>query len=927
MRNDRTKGNRLPEIHEPLPQAPRLEPSQEATAECDRLRGKLEQTELTYRLLAEEVRAIEYVASADRFDRTVRVGPRVSQILGYTPEEWMADPKFRSKRLHPGDRARVLREWRRCHTTGECFTSEYRMLARDGRIVHFRDVAPSITDGDCGAPLRQGLMLDVSAQRRSEEELARFRLGIERSDEVVFITEPDGKMVYVNPAFERTYGFPADESIGETPRILKSGLLPQETYEHFWQTLLAKEVVTGELVNRTKDGRIIHVEGSANPITDQSGEIIGFLAIQRDISDRKRAEQALRESEARFRRLADNSPEMIFRYEFGPDRRIGYVSPASLQIVGYAPAEFYEDPDLPWKLVAPEDLPALRAASAEHVDGRPITFRALHKDGHKVWLEQMNVYVRDDAGEPVAVEGILRDVTERKRAEDALRQSEERFRAIFETAAIGIELVGTDLRILDANAALQWMIGYNHQELLELTVDEYTYPEDRAVNRELYEQLLTGKCESFQMEKRYLTKDGKPVAGRLSVSLVRGAEHEPRFAVGMIENISEHKRLGEQLLRAQKLETAGRVAGQVAHDFNNLLGPLALYPDLIRLQLPQDHPAIRYCQVMLDAVQQMADINADMLALARRGHANKEETDLNQLVRQAAGQVAPPPLGLSVVLDLAPGLCPVLGTPAQIYRAITNLIANAREAMDDEGTICVKTENVYVDSPFGGHDRIQIGQYVRLSVSDTGPGIPLDVMEKVFEPFFTTKLAGTRRGSGLGLSIVQAVVEDHQGYIDLETGEGKGTTFSVYLPATEQTLEPEEVEILQQGVEQVLVVDDDPLQREVLEAGLSRLGYKVHTVPSGEEALAYLRKNDVDLLLLDMVMPGGLDGAETYKRIKKTRPGQRAILVSGFAETDRVELARSLGAGTYLRKPLSLITLATAVREELSRQGPAGPKG
>ncbi len=262
-----------------------------------------------------------------------------------------------------------------------------------------------------------------------------------------------------------------------------------------------------------------------------------------------------------------------------------------------------------------------------------------------------------------------------------------------------------------------------------------------------------------------------------------------------------------------------------------------------------------------------ADINADMLALARRGHANKEETDLNQLVRQAAGQVAPPPLGLSVVLDLAPGLCPVLGTPAQIYRAITNLIANAREAMDDEGTICVKTENVYVDSPFGGHDRIQIGQYVRLSVSDTGPGIPLDVMEKVFEPFFTTKLAGTRRGSGLGLSIVQAVVEDHQGYIDLETGEGKGTTFSVYLPATEQTLEPEEVEILQQGVEQVLVVDDDPLQREVLEAGLSRLGYKVHTVPSGEEALAYLRKNDVDLLLLDMVMPGGLDGAETYKRI------------------------------------------------------------
>ncbi|HEX2172736.1 MAG TPA: ATP-binding protein, partial [Dehalococcoidia bacterium] len=395
---------------------------------------------------------------------------------------------------------------------------------------------------------------------------------------------------------------------------------------------------------------------------------------------------------------------------------------------------------------------------------------------------------------------------------------------------------------------------------------------------------------------------------------------------GIARDITARKQMEDQLLRAQRLETAGRIAGQVAHDFNNLLAPLVGYPDLIRAQLPPGHPAAALCADMLEAANHLVAINEELLTLGRRGHFTPEPTDLNRLIDQGLAQLGGRCAGIRVDLRLAPDLLPVRGAPSQLLRVISNLIGNACEAMSEGGTLTVQTENVYLDVPVGRYNRVAIGEYVRLDVADTGVGIAPEVVDRIFDAFFTTKRADNRRGSGLGLSVVQAIVTDHQGYIDVESRLGQGSTFSIYLPVSREPARTEAVQPnLRGGDETILVVDDDAGQRDITRALLLTLGYQVDVVAGGEEAIARLRCHPADLLVLDLIMPPGIDGAETYRRACQVRPGQRAIIVSGHAPSDRVREAQALGAGAYLRKPVTLEKLARAVRAELDRD--AGSTG
>lgn len=390
----------------------------------------------------------------------------------------------------------------------------------------------------------------------------------------------------------------------------------------------------------------------------------------------------------------------------------------------------------------------------------------------------------------------------------------------------------------------------------------------------------------------------------------RGRQGESTEASG---SSVRHKR------RDHQLETIGRIAGQVAHDLANLLGPLALYPDLIKAQLPPDHRAIRYCDAMLDCVRRMTAINSDMLVLARKGHTVKQPTDLNLLVRQTVAEMGQIPATLHLSLHLEVSLPPVYGASAQLSRVISNLLWNAREAMADRGVISVSTESVFLESPFGRYDRVVPGEYVKLSVEDTGPGIPAEIRDRIFEAFFTTKAGTERKGFGLGLSIVESVVEDHRGYVDVETEVGLGSRFRVHLPVAGAPSVATRPAVLPGGRECVLIVDDDETQRELMQEALSRLGYRVSVAGGGEEALKMLSAMPIDLLVLDMVMPGGIDGAETFKRALEVCPGIRTVILSGFAEAEQVGRAKGLGAGTYVRKPVGLEELAAAVRSELDR--------
>ena len=387
-----------------------------------------------------------------------------------------------------------------------------------------------------------------------------------------------------------------------------------------------------------------------------------------------------------------------------------------------------------------------------------------------------------------------------------------------------------------------------------------------------------------------------------------------------LKDITEQKRLQEQLGRAQRLETAGRVAGQIAHDFNNLLSPLAAYPTLIREELGHHEQVFEMLDEMEDSANKIAEINQQLLALGRRGHYTMEPVDLNELVHMVVTSKNLPNT-IIVKEKLSRDLFFVKGGAAQLSRALHNLIINAIEAMHTKGVLTVRTENCYREKPLRGYQAVRRGEYVKLEISDNGTGIKAEHFDHIFDPFFTTKKMDRKRGSGLGLSVVHGIVEDHHGYILVDTKVRKGTTFSLFLPVS-RDLEKEIVKIVEKskgGNETILIVDDDPIQRRVARLLLKRLGYKVNAVASGERAVLHLKKRPYDLLLIDMVMDI-IDGAETYRQILDIRPGQKAIILSGYAMSNRVEEALRLGAGSFVAKPVTQKTLATAVRKELDRK-------
>jgi two-component system, cell cycle sensor histidine kinase and response regulator CckA len=502
-------------------------------------------------------------------------------------------------------------------------------------------------------------------------------------------------------------------------------------------------------------------------------------------------------------------------------------------------------------------------------------------------------------------------------AERNLERSISLLQATFESTADGILVVDVDGNVTNYNQRFLDIWKFPRQ----LVNDSKLYQLRKAAAVQLkepqgFESRILAlnvdlEAESFDVLE---LKDGRVFERYSRPQRLAG---RPVGRVWTFRDITERREMQEHLLRAQRLEAAGRVAGEVAHDFNNLLAPIAGFAELIKLRLPADHPVQQYCDAMITSAQQIAEINEDLLALGRRGHFERHPIDVNELVRDVVGGLITLPEEVHVEASLDPAAFPVLGSAAQLLRVLTNLVSNAEEAMANSGIIRVSTENVYVDQPPGVYPGVEPGEYLRVDVSDTGPGISAELQDRIFDAFFTTKGAFRRRGAGLGLSVVQTVVEDHHGYVTVSSVVGEGTTFSVFLPATREVIVESAPAPIDGGGESILVVDDDQLQRQIIAELLQRLGYHAESAASGLEAISMLHEHEFDLLILDMVMPPGIGGAETYRRAAQLRPGQRAIMLSGYTESDQVTLAQGLGAGTFLRKPVTLAKLAQAVRSEL----------
>jgi two-component system cell cycle sensor histidine kinase/response regulator CckA len=474
-------------------------------------------------------------------------------------------------------------------------------------------------------------------------------------------------------------------------------------------------------------------------------------------------------------------------------------------------------------------------------------------------------------------------------------------------------------RYIYSNPNVQSILGYTPDEVIGKHIQEIIVAEDGPEISGMLGEAFRARKTFHNLSKHAFAKGGRDVWIETSGFPLIDDRGELVGYRGIDRDVTEWKRLEERLLRIERFGMARHIAGRVAHDLNDLLAPLVGYPDLIRAQLPADHPAIPFCDKLLESALRVADISEHLLALGRRGQPPEDPVNVNRVVEEAIKALTNRPQTLVVDLDLAVDLLPVIGSAVQLERVVGNLVTNAREAMRDHGVLTIKTENIYVDEPMGTYNRVAVGEYVRLQVRDRGPGIPPETQDQIFDPFFTTKPTHRYCESGSGLSIVQVIVDDHQGYVDVESLPGLGSTFSIYLPINREILRETHGDGLPGGSETMLIVDDDVDQREFMERTLETLGYRVQTVISGEEALAYLRKRSVDLVILDMVVPAGLDGAETYRRILEMHPGQRAIILSGTPEAEHTKRALELGAGACLRKPLTLAKLARAVRRELDQ--------
>jgi PAS domain S-box-containing protein len=529
------------------------------------------------------------------------------------------------------------------------------------------------------------------------------------------------------------------------------------------------------------------------------------------------------------------------------------------------------------------------------------------------------------------------EITDRKAAERALQESEEQFRSITVSAQDAIIMMDNEGDITYSNAASEKIFGYSCQEMMGRKLHALIMPErySEAFGKgfEIFRESGQGNAIGKLVELNALKKNGTefPIELSLSAVKIKGKWN----AIGIVRDISERRRAEEEkrklegrLQRARKMEDIGILAGGVAHDLNNVLSGIVSYPDLLLMQISQQSPLRTPILTIQDSGIKAAAIVQDLLALARRGVAAADDVvNLNDIISEYLNSPEHEKVMLyhpevHVETNLEGNLLNILGSPVHLSKTIMNLASNAAEAMPDGGKIFMSTENRYVDRLIRGYDHVKEGDYVILTVSDTGTGISSENMERIFEPFYTKKVMG-RSGTGLGMSVVWGTVKDHKGYIDVQSTEGKGTTFRLYFPVTRQESAKDLAtfsidEHMGKG-ESVLVVDDVKEQREIALTMLITLGYAADAVSSGEEAVDYQKEHTADLIILDMIMDPGIDGLDTYKKIIEINPGQKAIIASGFSETNRVKEAQKLGAGAYVRKPYTLEKIGMAVKTELGK--------
>lgn len=766
---------------------------------------------------------------------------------------------------------------------------------------------------------------EIEEHRRTEaarsHHAARERLfsaAVESSDDAIVMQTLDAIITGWNPAAERLYGYSADEAIGQPTSIIVPPDRREQGKDYLTRIARGEPIERFETVRLRKDGTPVEISLSLSPIKGPSGEIIGVSGTAHSLTEARRAERQLQQQIEERRQIFDTSQDLIMIMD--ARGHIAQISPSSETILGYRPEEMigrsgadFIHPDLLGRSRA--EMRAMRRGERPKIDDT----RCFHKDGHEVWLSWLGSW----SEQAHRFFFVGRDMTEARLAQESLLESERLARNIVETSLDAFVQTDETGCILNWNSQAEQLFGWLREEVLgKSTIDLIVAESERERVRAGLKQFVAnenGRTLNRRRELMCCRRDGKEFKAELSVTALKRRE-------GLLFNVfyrdlTDKIAAEERIRQAEKMEAIGQLTGGVAHDFNNILTVITGTIEILAEAVEKEPQLAAITKMIDEAAARGADLTQHLLAFARKQPLQPREIDINGLVVDTA-KLLRPTLGEQIQIETVfeDENCVAIVDPNQLTTAILNLALNARDAMPSGGKLILETGAAYLDEVYASANDVPPGHYVLIAVSDTGAGIPANILTRVFDPFFTSK--GPGKGTGLGLSMVYGFIKQSAGHIKIYSEEGHGTTIKMYLPPGKTpTVVGEGVTpaTIEGGHETILVVEDDRLVRDYVLAQLHSLGYVTLQAANAAEALAIVAAGKpFDLLFTDVIMPGKMNGRQLADELMKTRPDLKVVYTSGYTENAIIHHGRLDSGVMLLAKPYRKSDLARIIRKALN---------
>ncbi|MBN2298589.1 MAG: PAS domain S-box protein, partial [Deltaproteobacteria bacterium] len=781
---------------------------------------------------------------------------------------------------------------------------------------------------------------DITDRRWAENELRqseeRYRAIFENTGTATIITEEDTTISLANTHFEALSGYYREEIEWKkswTEFIVKQDLELMKKYH-------AQRRVDPASVPREYEFRFINRQGEIRDIVLNVRMIPGTrqsVASCLDITERKQAEVALRQSEETYRSILEDMEDSYYEVDLAGN--LTFFNPAGIKTIGYDYEELLGKnfKNIMDKSNSDKVFEVFHRVFLTGEPAKECDWVLVRKNGEKIIVETSVSLRRDSAGNIIGFRGIVRDVTERKHGEDALRESERRYRMLAENVREVIWTMDYDLNITYISPSVESLLGYTYQEARSLLLKNLLAPESFRLALSTFKKDFGYKDtrendDPFQyitLELQHIRKDGSKVWTEVTMNHLLSEEGVPVGLMAVTRDISDRKiaeeekrKLEGQLLQAERMKAVGTLAGGIAHDFNNLLMGIQGNASLMLMDIDSNHPHFERIKNVEQYVRRGSELTRQLLGFARGGKYEVKPTDLGDLIQKSSVMFERTRKEIRFRIEIQPELWSVEVDQGQIEQVLLNLYVNAWQAMPGGGELVVVLSNEVLDKVFVESRQIKAGRYVCISITDNGVGMDETTKQRIFEPFFTTKKMG--RGTGLGLASVYGIVRNHGGVIEVESAKGKGSTFIIHIPASEKAVAEEKkpVENIFFGNETILLVDDEEMIIEVGSQMLERLGYTVMIARNGHEAVKIFRENhaSIDMVIMDMIMPE-MGGGQTYQMLKEIVPDVCVVLSSGYSIDGQAKDIIDQGCRGFIQKPFDLKDLSGKIRKVLEDKG------